>query len=153
MHADFFALGADALGAGCFRPGARGHRHFFETLVRVHRAGEGAPDAGLKPAGLDLGPAVPAADRALQTGSADALTRLLVDAITAGVSARFEPALQQKTFDPNDASAGCRDVEAYVPYVHDVEKMWEAASATVRPSHCGGPVPFGGRAGPGGHHH
>ena len=37
---------------------------FFETVVRVHRAGEGAPFTGLKPAGLDLGPAVPAADRA-----------------------------------------------------------------------------------------
>ena len=86
----------------------------------------------------------------MQTGSADALTRLLVDAITAGVSARFEPALQQKTFDPNDVSAGRSDVEAYVPYVHDVEKMWDAASVTVRPSQCGGPVPFGGRAG---HHH
>jgi hypothetical protein len=36
--------------------------HFFETLVRIHRAGEGAPFAGLKPAGRDLGPAVPAAD-------------------------------------------------------------------------------------------
>jgi hypothetical protein len=34
-------------------------RHFFETLVRVHRAGEGAPYTGLKPAGRDLGPAIP----------------------------------------------------------------------------------------------
>jgi hypothetical protein len=33
-------------------------RFFFETLVRVHRAGEGAPFTGLKPAGLDLGPAI-----------------------------------------------------------------------------------------------
>ena len=39
--------------------------YFFETLVRVHRAGEGAPYTGLKPAGLDLGPAIPAADKAL----------------------------------------------------------------------------------------
>lgn len=28
-------------------------RFFFETLVRVHRAGEGAPFTGLKPAGRD----------------------------------------------------------------------------------------------------
>ena len=33
-------------------------RFFFETLVRVHRAGEGAPFTGLKPDGLDLGPAI-----------------------------------------------------------------------------------------------
>ena len=31
--------------------------YFFETLVRIHRAGEGAPYTGLKPAGRDLGPA------------------------------------------------------------------------------------------------
>ena len=38
---------------------------FFETVVRVHRAGEGAPYTGLKAAGQDLGPAVPVADRAI----------------------------------------------------------------------------------------
>src|SRR5512139_2379035 len=43
--------------------------HFFETLVRIHRASEGAPYTGLKPAGLDLGPAVPAADKALEDGA------------------------------------------------------------------------------------
>ena len=37
----------------------------FETLVRVHREGEGAPYTGLKPAGLDLGPAIPAAPECL----------------------------------------------------------------------------------------
>ena len=31
-------------------------RYFFETLVRIHRAGEGAVVTGLKPAGRDLGP-------------------------------------------------------------------------------------------------
>lgn len=113
-------------------------RHFLETLVRVHRAGEGAPYAGLKPAGLDLGPAVPAADRALQSGSAEALTKLLLEAVTAGVQSRFQTALQQKTFDPNDVSAGRRYVEAYVSYVHYVEKIWEAATVTVSHSQCGG---------------
>lgn len=39
--------------------------HFMETLVRIHRAGEGAPYMGLKPAGSELDPAVGAADEAL----------------------------------------------------------------------------------------
>jgi len=34
--------------------------YFFETVVRLHRAGEGAPYTGLTPAGRDLGPAIPA---------------------------------------------------------------------------------------------
>src|SRR5574341_1508897 len=49
--------------------------YFFETLVRIHRAGEGAPYTGLKPAGQDLGPAIPAADQALTSGSPEALIR------------------------------------------------------------------------------
>jgi hypothetical protein len=58
-------------------------RLFFETVVRVHRAGEGAPYTGLKPAGLPQGPAIPLAERAIETGSpkpvADFLTGLLQD--------------------------------------------------------------------------
>jgi len=106
-------------------------RHFLETLVRIHRAGEGAPFTGLKPAGLDLGPAVPAADRALKTGSPDAVIELLVDAVSAGVRARFQAAADRQAFDPDDVAAGRRYVEAYVPYVHYVERLWEAASATA----------------------
>jgi hypothetical protein len=106
-------------------------RHFLETLVRIHRAGEGAPFTGLKPAGLDLGPAVPAADRALKAGFADEVVKLLVDAVSAGVRARFQTAAERQRFDPNDVVAGRRYVEAYVPYVHYVEQLWEAATGTV----------------------
>src|SRR5574340_348706 len=38
--------------------------YFFETLVRIHRAGEGAPYTGLKAAGT-VEPSVAAADKAL----------------------------------------------------------------------------------------
>jgi len=103
-------------------------RHFLETLVRVHRAGEGAPFTGLKPAGLDLGPAVPAADRALKDDSVDAVIKLLVDAVSAGVRARYNVAAARQRFDPNDVAAGRRYVEAYVPYVHYVERLWEVAT-------------------------
>ena len=58
-------------------------RLFFETVVRVHRAGAGAPYTGLKPAGLDVGPVIPLAERAVASGSAaevaDYLTALLRD--------------------------------------------------------------------------
>lgn len=128
--------------------------HFLETLVRVHRAGEGAPYTGLKPAGLDLGPAVPAADRALQSGSADAVVKLLVDGVGAGVLRRFQAVREAQAYDPNDVSAGRRYVEAYIPYVHFVEKIWEVVSAQAAPSQCGGHhrAPTGPGA-PGGHMH
>src|SRR5512144_3321587 len=50
---------------------------FFENVVRIHRAGEGAPYTGLKPAGLGHGPVVPVAEQAIASGSVEELVRLL----------------------------------------------------------------------------
>ncbi|HEX5286281.1 MAG TPA: DUF6448 family protein [Polaromonas sp.] len=105
--------------------------HFFETLVRIHRAGEGAPFGGLQPAGRDLGPAVPAADKALENGSIEQVEKLLTDAIRNGVHKYFEAALGRRKFDPNDVEAGRAYVEAYVPYVHYVERLWQAAQGAA----------------------
>ena len=101
--------------------------HFFETLVRIHRAGEDAPFVGLKPAGRDLGPAVPAADKALESGSVAQVEKLLTEAIRKGVHAHFDAALRRRAFDPDDVKAGRAYVEAYVPYVHYVEQLWQDA--------------------------
>ena len=103
--------------------------HFFETLVRVHRAGEGAPYTGLKPAGRDLGPAVPAADRALEDGSIDQVLKVLNDAVREGLHEHYHRAQARKDFAPDDVRAGRDYVEAYVPYIHYVEKLWDTASA------------------------
>jgi hypothetical protein len=68
-------------------------RWFFETAVRVHRAGEGAPYTGLKPAGLDVGPVVPVAERALERGTARELADLLCTTIREQVEARHAHAM------------------------------------------------------------
>jgi hypothetical protein len=108
-------------------------RHFFETLVRIHRAGEGAPFTGLKPAGRDLGPAIPAADRALEDGSVDTVVRLVMDAVARGIRERFQAAWSKRRFDPNDVEAGREYVEAYVPYIHFVERLYGMAKESA---HC-----------------
>jgi len=56
-------------------------KHFFETVVRIHRAGEGAPFTGLKPAGLGHGPVVPVAEKAIEDGSPEELVKLLTDTV------------------------------------------------------------------------
>lgn len=104
-------------------------RFFFETLVRVHRAGEGEPYTGLKPAGRDLGPAIPAADHALESGSPAELEALLMEAIRHGVRERFHAARAARDFVPGDVSAGRAYVAAYVSFLHYVEGLHEAASA------------------------
>jgi uncharacterized protein DUF6448 len=50
---------------------------FYETVVRVHRAGERAPYTGLKPAGLDVGPVIPLAEKAVESGDVEDVYRLL----------------------------------------------------------------------------
>jgi hypothetical protein len=105
--------------------------YFFETLVRIHRAGEGAPYTGLKPAGRDLGPAIPAADKALQTGSVDALVKLLTEAVQHGVREHFAAANGNKTYDKNDVEAGRKYVQAYVPFLHYVEGIYAATKASA----------------------
>ena len=110
-------------------------RHFFETLVRIHRAGEGAPFTGLKPAGRDLGPAIPAADRALSEGSIEKVINLLTEAVSEGLHRRFHAVSSRKGFAPDDVKAGREFVEAYVPYIHYVERLWRDATSAARGHH------------------
>jgi hypothetical protein len=106
-------------------------RHFFETLVRIHRAGEGALFTGLKPAGRDLGPAIPAADAALKDGSIENVVKLLADAVREGLHERFHAAFSRRGFAPGDVRAGGEFVAAYVAYVHYVERLWRDAKSAA----------------------
>ena len=83
---------------------------FLETEVRVHRAGEGAPFTGLKPAGLDVGPVIPAAERALETESCDELVDVLCQTIRTQVEDRHQQAMALKVH----ASEGVVSARAYV---------------------------------------
>jgi hypothetical protein len=103
-------------------------RHFFETLVRLHRAAEGAPYTGLVPAGRDLGPAIPAADRALESGDVEPLLSLLREELERGVRAHHARARSARAAPETDVAARRAFVEAYVAYVHQVEALHEAAT-------------------------
>lgn len=102
-------------------------RYFFETVVRVHRAGEGEPYTGLQPAGTPVSPAVAAADAAITSGSAQALTDLLTNTTTQGVAARFAELKAAGTPKADDVAAGRRRVHAYVEFVHYAEGVYDAA--------------------------
>lgn len=98
------------------------HNKFFSTLVKIHRAGEGAPFTGLKPAGA-VEPAVAEADKALASGSADALVKLVTDDITAGIRKRYERAAAAYKHKDESVAQGREFVEAYVQFTHYVEKL------------------------------
>ena len=97
--------------------------YFFETLVRIHRAGEGEPYTGLKPAGRDLGPVIPAADKAVENGSVEALLALLPAASHAHVRHLFQEVTLKKGFPKDDVRAGREYVKAYVTFLHEAEGL------------------------------
>lgn len=85
-------------------------RWFFETAVRVHRAGEGAAFTGLKPAGLDVGPIIPAAEDALESGSVEGLVEVLCSAVRGEVAHRHAHAMALKAH----AGEGVTEAREYV---------------------------------------
>ncbi|MGE5173089.1 MAG: DUF6448 family protein [Betaproteobacteria bacterium] len=96
--------------------------YFFETLVRIHRAGEGAPYTGLKPAGM-VEPSVAAADKAIEKGSVDNLVKMVNDASAAGIRRRFAHVKETKMHAGENVEAGREYVKAYVNFTHYVERL------------------------------
>ena len=62
---------------------------FMETVIRLHRAGEGAIYTGLKPAGIDYGPVIPAAEQAVETGDLAKLKAALMHEIDHALQERL----------------------------------------------------------------
>jgi hypothetical protein len=106
-------------------------RFFFETVVRLHRAGEGAPYTGLKSGAPER--IVAATDAALERGDLSALEAHLVSAVRAGLRARFAEARQAQRFEAGDVAGGRAFVTAYVSLTHWVEGV--ALAAGAHPGH------------------
>jgi hypothetical protein len=96
--------------------------YFFETLVRIHRAGEGAPYTGLKP-GAAVDPAVALADKALENGSVDKLVGVLSKAMSNGIRERFQHASETRKHADDLVATGREYVKAYVIFTHYVEGL------------------------------
>lgn len=101
-------------------------RFFFESLVRIHRAGEGAPYTGLKNEPVE--PIIAAADKALETGSADYLVKQVTDVVARGIRERFVHAKETKASADKNIESGREFVEAYVVFTHYVERLHKDAS-------------------------
>ena len=119
-------------------------RLFFETVVRVHRAGEGAPYTGLKPAGLDVGPVIPLAERAIETGSAAELAEFLTGVLHDELKHRLEKVNTLATAKDRSVSDARAYVEAmlgFEVYSHHALQALHAAAhgdAGHEPGHSDG---------------
>lgn len=126
------ALGSDAK--------ALADRAFIEAVVRLHRGGEGAPYTGLKPAGTDFGPAIPAAERAIDSGDLSEVRVLLTREMEHGLEARLAQVqkAQSATKEPKTADeiAAARDrIQAEFGFVAYIEGLREAAHGTPGKAH------------------
>jgi Family of unknown function (DUF6448) len=127
-----FALTIAARSAG---PQARqlADTWFFETLVRIHRAGEGAPYTGLAPAGTPIEPSITLSDKALATSDSTDLVRFISTAVTDGIRERFARASEARRHADESVAKGREFVAAYVELTHYVERLHEDATSAAAP--------------------
>ncbi len=103
-------------------------RYFFETLVRIHRAGEGAPYTGLKPAGSGDA-ALVAADRAIADGKIDLLVAEATTKIDRLLRTRYAELERRREHRDHNVAAGREFVAAYVNFIHLYEGLASMADA------------------------
>ena len=100
-------------------------QQFFAELVAIHRAAEGAPFTGVKPAGT-IDPAVRLADQALEQGDVDAFLARIVEKFESNARAAFESTLAARNKAGENPELGREFVENYVHYVHYLEDVHNA---------------------------
>ncbi len=99
-------------------------QYFLETLVRLHRAGEGAPYTGIKDEPVE--PIIAMADKALAEGSADAMIQKISDHMTAAIKEKFTKVMEAKKNKDKSVELGREYVESYVIYTHYIEGLHTA---------------------------
>ena len=108
--------------------------HFFETLVRLHRAGEGEPFTGLKPPGT-IDPAFQAADKALAKDAIDELAAETAKSVQDGIRTRYAEVVEKKKHADDSVEAGRAYVAAYIEYAHFIEAIHTIASGSTQEHH------------------
>ncbi len=91
-------------------------KYFFETLVRLHRSGEGVPFTGVKPSGAPVDDKILAADKSIESGSLSPLKAKVSKDILPELTERFNKVLSLRNFDVNNVEAGREYIEAYVQF-------------------------------------
>ena len=118
-----------------FSPAAQelADRFFFETVVRLHRAGEGAPYTGLRDERPE--PVIRLTDDSLSTGSAEALLQALNSDLKSELTKRFAAARAAKSESALSVEGGRHYVAAYIELTHFVERVHGAVVASEAEAH------------------
>jgi hypothetical protein len=108
-------------------------RYFFETVVRIHRASEGAAFTGLKPADTPVSPAIERTDAALASGSVDELATDIADAVEQSIRTQYAATMEARADRDESVEAGREFVAQYVPFVHYVKRIHDTVNQGPQP--------------------
>lgn len=111
--------------------------YFFETVVRIHRAGEGAPYTGLKPAGLGEGPVIPVAEMGIESGNPEQLKDVLAKHVRDEVQRRFDHLMELKPAAGRDVEHAREYVEAMLGLEVWANNLYQAVLAPAHAGHDG----------------
>jgi hypothetical protein len=125
---DAFDLTMKVIGKG---PEAKelSEKYFFDTVVRIHRTGEGVPFTGVKPSGTPVDEKILAADKSIEAGNLSPLKGLVPDKDMPELTERYNRVMSLKNFDVNNVAAGREYIEAYVQFFKFAEGETDAHAA------------------------
>lgn len=112
-------------------------RLFFETVVRLHRAGEGVPYTGIKDSSESLDPGIEEAEASINARSLDRLSSSLTEKLRGTLEESFRAIQSTQGYQQDNVESGRRYVEAYVRFIHKVEGIYGLVTTGV-PEERGG---------------
>lgn len=103
-------------------------RYFFETAVRLHRQGEGAPYTGLKEH-VEVSPALAAAERALDTGDVAAVSAAIDGVLRAELQEKYQAVVvaRERAAHSGTVEAARERAEAELAFETYVDAVYQAA--------------------------
>ena len=105
---------------------------FFETVVRLHREGEGAPYTGLKPAGLDEGPIIPLVEKAIEEEDITDIIDFLTGEINDEIEERMESVISLKYYDEDDVETAREYIEAMLELTLYSHHLYEYIKSDIK---------------------
>lgn len=113
----------------------RAEMELFEKLVRIHREGEGAAYEGIKPAG-SIEPEIALADKAVETGKLEDVMHHIKSSENKEIVLHlFHKVMEKSDYEVDNVPEGREFIEAYVIFIHAVEKAIKGEALNERHSH------------------
>lgn len=109
-------------------------KHFFETLVRLHRETEGAPFTGLKPAGTTK-QIIQLSDMAIESKDIDYLLGKLNNHIGMVLREKYNKLSELDKVKNESPAKGREYVAAYIDYTHTIEAIHDIIMNTNAHKH------------------